>query len=135
MLLPEEFIRAKRDGNVLGERELREFVDGIASDSRAVNRMRFTDKANEVMGKNNIPPKTVEDIFNNYIGKLDNKEYGVIQYFKEFLDKKKKLIGIDIQLGTWKKFNYAYLQVKDFIKWKFGKQIKVLIWYLIIRSA
>ena len=42
-------------------------VDGIASDSRAVNRMRFTDKANEVMGKNNIPPKTVEDIFNNLV--------------------------------------------------------------------
>jgi len=34
---------------------------------------------------------TVEDIFNNYIGKPDNKEYGVIQYFKEFLDKKRKL--------------------------------------------
>lgn len=64
---------------------------------------------------------TVEDIFNNYIGKPDNKEYGVIQYFKEFLEKKKKLVGIDIQLGTWKKFNYAYLQVKDFIKWKHGK--------------
>jgi hypothetical protein len=42
-------------------------VDGIASDSRAVNRMRFTDKANEVIGKNNIPPKTVEDIFNNLV--------------------------------------------------------------------
>ena len=42
-------------------------VDGIASDSRAVNRMKFTDKANEVMGKNNIPPKTVEDIFNNLV--------------------------------------------------------------------
>ena len=42
-------------------------VDGIASDSRAVNRMKFTDKANEVMGKNNIPPKSVEDIFNNLV--------------------------------------------------------------------
>jgi hypothetical protein len=42
-------------------------VDGIASDSRAVNRMKFTDKANEVIGKNNIPPKTVEDIFNNLV--------------------------------------------------------------------
>jgi integrase/recombinase XerD len=65
---------------------------------------------------------TVEDIFNNYIGKPDNKEYGVIEYFKEFLDKKKKLVGIDIQLGTWKKFNYAHKQVKDFIKSKYGKQ-------------
>jgi integrase/recombinase XerD len=65
---------------------------------------------------------TVEDIFNNYIGKPDNKEYEVIQYFKEFLDKKRKLVGIDIQLGTWKKFNYAHEQVRDFLKWKYGKQ-------------
>ncbi|MEH6770037.1 site-specific integrase [Maribacter arcticus] len=64
----------------------------------------------------------VEDIFNNYIGKPDNKEYGVIQYFKEFLDKKRKLVGIDIQLGTWKKYNYAHIQIRDFIKWKYGKQ-------------
>lgn len=42
-------------------------VDGIASDSRAAGRKRFTDKANEVLGKNNIPPKTVEDIFNNLV--------------------------------------------------------------------
>lgn len=42
-------------------------VDGIASDSRAAKRKEFTDKANEVLGKNNIPPKTVEDIFNNLV--------------------------------------------------------------------
>ncbi len=65
---------------------------------------------------------TVEDIFNNYIGKPSTKEVGTIQYFKEFLEKKRKLVGIDIQLGTWKKFNYANKQVKDFIKWKYGKQ-------------
>jgi integrase/recombinase XerD len=64
---------------------------------------------------------SVEDIFNNYIGKPTAKEVGTIQYFKEFLEKMKKLVGIDIQLGTWKKFNYAHLQVKDFIKWKYGK--------------
>lgn len=42
-------------------------VDGIASDSRSARRMKFTDKANEVLGKNNVPPKTVEDIFNNLL--------------------------------------------------------------------
>ncbi|WP_299159437.1 site-specific integrase [uncultured Eudoraea sp.] len=64
---------------------------------------------------------SVEDIFNNYIGKPTAKDVGTIEYFKEFLDKKKKLIGIDIQLATWKKFNYAYSQVQDFIKWKYCK--------------
>ena len=42
-------------------------VDGIASDSRAVKRMKFTNKANEILAKKNIPPKTVEDIFNNLV--------------------------------------------------------------------
>ena len=42
-------------------------VEGITGDSRAVNRMKFTDKANEILGKNDIPPKTVEDIFNNLV--------------------------------------------------------------------
>lgn len=65
---------------------------------------------------------TVDDIFNNYIGKPTAMEVGTIQYFKEFLEKKKKLIGIDIQLATWKKFNYACSQALDFIKWKYGKQ-------------
>lgn len=64
---------------------------------------------------------TVEDVFHTYLGKPTIKEVGVIEYFVEFLGKRKKLIGIDIQMATWKKFNYAYLQLKDFIKWKFGK--------------
>lgn len=64
---------------------------------------------------------SVADIFDNYKGKPTIEEYGVVRYFKGFLDKKKKLVGIDIQLGTWKKFNYANRQVKDFIKWKHGK--------------
>jgi len=42
-------------------------VDGIAGDSRAARRMRFTEKANETLGKGNRPPKTVEDIFNNLV--------------------------------------------------------------------
>ncbi|GAB4336658.1 MAG: hypothetical protein Kow0089_07210 [Desulfobulbaceae bacterium] len=41
-------------------------VEGIAGDARAAKRMRFTDRANEVLGKNN-PPKTVEEIFNNLV--------------------------------------------------------------------
>ncbi|MRX64373.1 site-specific integrase [Maribacter luteus] len=64
---------------------------------------------------------TAEDILNIYIGKPTVKEVGVIKYFNGFLDKKEKLIGIDIQLATWKKFNYACSQAQDFIKWKFGK--------------
>ncbi len=42
-------------------------ADGIAGDSRAVKRMHFTENANEVLKKNNLPPKTVDDIFNNLV--------------------------------------------------------------------
>ena len=65
---------------------------------------------------------SVEDIFNAYSGKPTTKEVKVIEYFQGFLTKKKRLIGIDIQMSTWKKFNYTCSQVQDFIKWKYGKQ-------------
>ena len=63
----------------------------------------------------------VEDIFTSYLGKPVIKDYGLIQYFKEYLNKKEKLIGKDIQYVTWKKSNYVYLQLVEFIKWKYGK--------------
>lgn len=64
---------------------------------------------------------TVDDIFTSYLGKPIIKDYGLVQYFKEYLNKKEKLIGKDIQYVTWKKSNYVYLQLVEFIKWKFGK--------------
>jgi integrase len=64
---------------------------------------------------------TVEDIYNRYIGKpSEGKEY-VVSYLNKHLLKIKKLVGKDIQLGTWKKYNYAKIQVSGFIKWKFKK--------------
>ena len=61
----------------------------------------------------------VQDIFKEYKGESnDSKENYVLKYIEQFLEKKKKLIGKDIELGTWKKYNYAYLQVQQFIKWK-----------------
>jgi hypothetical protein len=64
---------------------------------------------------------TVEDIFTSYLGKPIIKDYGLVRYFKEYLNKKEKLIGKDIQYVTWKKSNYVYLQLVEFIKWKFDK--------------
>lgn len=63
----------------------------------------------------------VDEIFNAYLGKHSNRELGLIEYFKEFLNKKEKLIGKDLQLVTWRKYNYVFLQVSEFIKWKFHK--------------
>ena len=72
LTLPREIVDDLNTIALFNETNLKDLVysyivDGIASDSRAVNRMKFTDKANEVMGKHNILPKTVEDIFNNLV--------------------------------------------------------------------
>lgn len=64
----------------------------------------------------------VEDIFKIYIGETSNHEKFTIEYLNEFLTKKQKLIGIDLQLSTWKKFYYAKSQFEDFVKWKFNKK-------------
>jgi len=64
---------------------------------------------------------SVEDIFNAYSGKPTTKEVKVIEYFQGFLTKKKRLIGIDIQMSTWKKFYCTCQQTQDFIKWKYRK--------------
>ncbi len=64
---------------------------------------------------------TVEDIFQHYLGKPAQHETYLIAYFNEFLKKKKRLIGIEIKLATWKKYNYACSQAKEFIIWKYRK--------------
>ncbi len=64
----------------------------------------------------------VERIFQNYIGETStNCEVKLIAYFHKYLEKRKRLIGIDIQIVTWKKFYYTCQQTQDFIKWKYGK--------------
>ena len=62
---------------------------------------------------------TVEDIYSTYKGKKRTKEYNTIEFFNLYLDKLKKLVGIDIKIGTWKKFEYVKEHVQTFIKWKY----------------
>jgi integrase len=64
---------------------------------------------------------TVEDIYNKYFGKPKEEKKYLLSYFSKFLERINKLIGKDIQLATWKKYNYALLQLTGFIKWKFKK--------------
>lgn len=64
----------------------------------------------------------VEDIYHKYLGKPIKESEFVVSYFQKYLDKIHKLIGKDLQLATWKKYNYACTQVSGFIKWKFKKK-------------
>jgi hypothetical protein len=41
-------------------------VDGIASDSRIVKRMEFTDNVNETLGNKDIHSKTAEEVINEF---------------------------------------------------------------------
>lgn len=61
------------------------------------------------------------DIYLKYLGKPLKENEFVVSYFQKYLDKIFKLVGKDLQLATWKKYNYACIQIVGFIKWKFKK--------------
>src|SRR5690606_564497 len=65
---------------------------------------------------------TVEDIYSKYVGKPTTRNIGIIYHYNDFLDKYKKLIGIEIKQVTWNKFNYILSDLKDFIQWKYKQK-------------
>ena len=62
---------------------------------------------------------TVEDIYSTYKGEKLAKEYSVVEYYEMFLKQLKRLVGIDLKLATWKKYENSKNHVQGFIKWKF----------------
>ncbi len=70
----------------------------------------------------NNEPYNVETIYKKYKGEPTSQNIGTVLYIKGFLAKQKKLIGKDLELGTWKKYNYSCKQLESFIKWKFQKR-------------
>lgn len=65
---------------------------------------------------------TVEDIYAQYVGKPITKNIGIIHHYNDFLEKYKKLIGIEIKQVTWNKFNYILNDLKDFLQWKYKQK-------------
>lgn len=66
---------------------------------------------------------TVQDIFDVYFKVPETqKTTYVIDYFEHYLNKQRKLIGIDLQQATWKKFRYTCNQAADFIRWKYKRK-------------
>ncbi|RPG34019.1 MAG: site-specific integrase [Muricauda sp. TMED12] len=65
----------------------------------------------------------VDDLaFNIYKDEKEEKETYVVAYFQQYLKKLKKLVDKDIELGTWKKYDYSCKHAANFIKWKFNKR-------------
>ncbi len=64
---------------------------------------------------------SIEDIHRTYKGEKPIKETGLIQFYKTYLQKFQKLIGIEIKQQTWDKFNYIQADLEAFILFKFKK--------------
>lgn len=65
---------------------------------------------------------TAEDILVKYLGKNLKKEESVLSYYLKYLEKLKKLIGIEIKDNTYSKFFYVSKHLERFILWKFNKK-------------
>ena len=62
-----------------------------------------------------------DDIYHKYLGKPLKESEFVVRYFQKYLDKTFKLIGKDLKLATWKKYNYACIQIVGYVKFKYKK--------------
>ena len=66
-------------------------------------------------------PFDVNDIYSQYKGKTIAKEYSLLEYYKLYLERLKKLIGVEIKQQTWDKFYYIYSDVENFIRFYYKK--------------
>jgi integrase/recombinase XerD len=66
-------------------------------------------------------PYSVEDIHDKYLGKELKKSEFVLSYYKQYLSKIKKLVGLEIKDNTYNKFVYVGNHLEAFLKWKYKK--------------
>jgi integrase len=65
---------------------------------------------------------SIEDIYSQYQGKpTTKKNEHVLSYYKQYLSKIKKLVGLEIKDNTYNKFVYVGNHLEAFLKWKFKK--------------
>ncbi|WP_367756097.1 tyrosine-type recombinase/integrase [Flavobacterium sp. WC2430] len=66
-------------------------------------------------------PFSIEDIHDKYFGKELKKSEFILSYYKQYLSKIKKLVGLEIKDNTYKKFVYVGNHLEAFLKWKYKK--------------
>ena len=66
-------------------------------------------------------PFTIHDVFDKFLGKEIKKKEYILSYYKQYLSKIKKLVGIEIKENTYNKFVYVEKHLETFLKWKFNK--------------
>ncbi|WP_035669097.1 site-specific integrase [Flavobacterium sp. 83] len=66
-------------------------------------------------------PFSIEDIHDKYFGKELKKSEFILSYYKQYLAKIKKLVGLEIKDNTYNKFVYVGNHLEAFLKWKYKK--------------
>lgn len=66
-------------------------------------------------------PFTVLDIYNQYVGKELKKDESVVSYYKSYLAKLKKLIGLQLKESTYNKFFYVGNHLETYVKLDYKK--------------
>lgn len=66
-------------------------------------------------------PYSVEDIHDKYLDKELKKSEFILSYYKQYLSKIKKLVGLEIKDNTYSKFVYVGNHLEAFLKWKYKK--------------
>ena len=64
----------------------------------------------------------VEDIFKKYKGENTQKQIGVVEFYSEYMDRLKKMIGKDFKESTWGKFDEILPALKDYIYFQYKKR-------------
>jgi integrase/recombinase XerD len=64
---------------------------------------------------------TIEDILHKYLGKEIKKKENILSYYKQYLLKIKKIVGLGFKESTYNKFVYVGNHLEAFLKWKFRK--------------
>ena len=64
---------------------------------------------------------TLDDIYDTYLGKELKKSESILSYYKLYLIKIHKLVGLELKENTYDKFVYVGNHLETFLKWKYKK--------------
>ena len=64
----------------------------------------------------------VEDIYKKYKGENTQKQVGIVEFYSNYLERLKKMIGKDFKESTWEKFNEILPAIIDYIFFKYQKK-------------
>lgn len=92
---------------------------GNSEEARVIN-MHIDLTTNEIMRHHNKlviegKPTDAQSIKNSFLG-LTEKKYSLVEVFKYHNERMKSVIGIDVQLGTYKKFETVLGKIERFIE-------------------